>query len=134
MQSWKRALGYGLLVWLIPFAIAFSAFALKESWRSLFESLMAASLCLVVVTLSLLYFRRPVFASTSEGLKLGLLWLAISVAIDLPLMLSPPINYTPEEYLADIGLTYAMIPMITVGIAVAASWQRTREHVANKPG
>ena len=120
MQSWKRALGYGLLVWLIPFAIAFSAFALKDAWRSLFESIMAASVCLVVVVLSLLYFRRPVIATASEGLKLGLLWLAISVAIDLPLMLSPPINYTPEEYLADIGLTYAMIPMITVGIASAA--------------
>jgi len=127
MKSWKQALGYGLLVWLIPFAIAFSAFGLKKSWPSLFESIMAASLCLVVVTFSLLYFRCHEAATAGEGLKLGLLWLAISVAIDLPLMLSPPINYTPAEYLADIGLTYTMIPMITVGIASAASWHKSND-------
>ena len=36
-------------------------------------------------------------------------------------MLSAPMNYTLTEYAADIGLTYVIIPTITLGIAVAAT-------------
>jgi hypothetical protein len=130
MQSWRSAIGYGLLVWLIPFAVAFGVFAIKESWRSLFESIMAVTLAATVVGCVWLYFRQR-RASAREGLQLGLLWYLISVAIDLPLMLSPPINYTFSEYLADIGLTYVMIPIITTGIAAgrAGAWSRRAQSI-----
>jgi hypothetical protein len=39
--------------------------------------------------------------------------------IDLPLMLSPFIGMSLGEYLADIGLTYVMIPVITTGVGLA---------------
>lgn len=122
MTSWRRAIGFGFLVWLVPFVVAFVAFAafpVKESWRSLFESIMAVTVAATAVLLARLYFRRSTARSSWEGVTLGLLWLAISVGIDLPLMLSPPISYTLEEYTADIGLTYLMIPVITIGIAAA---------------
>ena len=121
MTSWRRAILLGLIVWLIPFVVAFAAFSLKESWRSLFESIMALTVALVVVSCARFYFRRSEARRFQEGLALGLVWLAISVAIDLPLMLSPPINYTLAEYGADIGLTYLMIPVITVGMAAAST-------------
>ena len=107
-------------MWLVPFLVAFVAFPLKASWRSLFESIMPLVLAGVVVVSAVLYFRRAGAASLKEGIWLGALWLLISVAIDLPLMLSPPLNYTVTEYAADIGLTYLMIPVITAGIAMAA--------------
>jgi hypothetical protein len=121
MASWGRALLLGFLVWLIPFVVSFLAFPLKESWRSLFESIMPLTLSLTVVPCAVLYLRRVQTALVKEGILLGVLWLVISVVIDLPLMLSPPLNYTLVEYVADIGLTYLMIPVITVGIALAAS-------------
>lgn len=121
MTSWRRAIGYGILVWLIPFAVAFAAVGFKESWRSLFESIMAVTVAAVVVLLALWYFRRVAQPTAREGVLLGLIWLAISVLIDLPLMLSPPINYSPQEYVADIGVTYLMMPVITAGIGRAAS-------------
>ena len=117
MASWRRAILLGILVWLIPFVVAVLAFPLKTNWRSLFESIMPLTLAIVVVSCAGLYFRRYPAQHLREGLVLGLVWLAISIAIDLPLMLSPPINYTLTEYAADIGLTYLMIPVITVGIA-----------------
>lgn len=120
MTSWRRAIVFGFLVWLIPFLVAFAAFPLKESWRSLFESIMPLVLAGVVVASAVVYFRRIPAVSFREGIWLGALWLVISVAIDLPLMLSPPLNYTVTEYAADIGLTYLMIPVITAGIARAA--------------
>jgi hypothetical protein len=120
MSSWRRALLYGFLIWLLPFLVAFSVFLIKQSWRSLFESIMAVSLAIVVVVCTLLYFQRVRTPTLQEGVRLGFLWLAISVVIDLPLMLSSPMNYTLGEYLADIGLTYLIMPVITVGIALAA--------------
>lgn len=121
MTSIRKALLLGLLVWVVPFAVAFCIFALKATWRSLFESIMPVTLALVTSASALFYFRRVPQPAWREGLLLGLIWLAISVAIDLPLMLSPPISMRLEEYAADVGLTYLMIPMITASIAVAAS-------------
>src|SRR5262245_63304767 len=114
MASWKKAISFGLMIWLIPFIVAFIAFPLKQSWRSLFESVMALTLSIVVVACAVRYFSRLKSASLGEGIRLGILWFAISVVIDLPLMLPPPINYTLVEYAADIGLTYLMMPTITI--------------------
>jgi hypothetical protein len=124
MTSWRRAIGYGVLVWLVPFVVAFAAVGLKDSWRSLFESIMAVTVAAVVVPLALWYFRRVPQPTAREGVLLGLVWLAISVLIDLPLMLSPPISYSPQEYVADVGVTYLMIPVITGGIGGAATTQK----------
>lgn len=120
MQSWRRTLGYGLLVWLIPFVVAVCAFTLKANWRSLFESVMAVTVAATVVGFGVLYLQRVERTSPREGFLLGLIWLLLSVGIDLPLMLSPPINYSVAEYVADIGLTYVMIPIITLGLATVA--------------
>jgi hypothetical protein len=119
MASLGRAVLFGFLVWLIPFVVSFSIAPLKESWRSLFESIMPVTLSLVVVGLALPYFRRVRGRFIKEGVLLGCLWFAISVVIDLPLMLNPPMNLTLVEYTADIGLTYLMIPVMTTGIASA---------------
>lgn len=119
MTSIRKTVLLGLLVWLVPFVVAVLAFPLKASWRSLFESIMPVTLAAIVTACAVLYFRRVQSPTLREGLLLGGIWLAISVAIDLPLMLGPPIRMPPREYLADIGLTYLMIPVITLGIAAA---------------
>jgi hypothetical protein len=117
---WRRAILLGLLVWLMPFLVALTAFPLKESWRTLFESIMPLTLAATVVGCTCWYLRRPGDFLIREGILVGLIWMLISVAIDLPLMLSPPISYTFGEYLADIGLTYVTIPILTSGMALAA--------------
>jgi hypothetical protein len=117
LTSLRKALLLGLVIWLVPFAVAFCIFPLKESWRSLFESIMPVTLAIVVTGSALFYFRNIPAPTLREGLFVGLIWWVISLAIDLPLMLSPPISMQPLEYAADIGLTYLMIPVITAGIA-----------------
>ena len=120
MKSWRAAIGLGLLVWLGPFVVAFCIVAIKDSWRSLFESSMAVTVAAVVVVCAVYYFRPLDRGGAAEGLKLGALWMALSVLIDLPLMLSPPINYTLGDYVADVGVTYLMIPVIAAGMGWAA--------------
>ena len=52
-----------------------------------------------------------------EGVVPGCLWLAINVLIDLPLFLAGgPMKMTLGQYTADIGLTYLVIPAVTIGL------------------
>lgn len=52
--SWGRVLGFGILVWLVPFVVALAVGPLKTSWRSLFESIMPVVVVATVVVCSLL--------------------------------------------------------------------------------
>jgi hypothetical protein len=120
MTSWRRALGLGFLAWLIPFVVAFAAFPFREQARPLFESIMAITVTATAVVLGLTYFRRLEEASVHEGFLAGLIWLVICVAIDAPLMLlGGPMKMSLGAYMADIGLTYAAIPVVTSGLAAA---------------
>ncbi len=119
MASIKRAILYGVVTWLIPFVAAIIVFPLRESWRALFESIMAVVVAGVAVTMALAYFKQVESRFAREGLFIGLLWLAICSVIDLPLMLTEPIGMTLTEYAADVGLTYLIIPITALGIGYA---------------
>lgn len=124
MASIRKALFLGVFIWLIPFAVAFLIFPLRESSRPLFESIMPIVLALATVGLGIRYLRRVSHNVVKEGVLLGLLWLGMSVVIDLPLMLlGGPMQMTVGEYAADIGVTYLMIPVITIGIATGRQAQ-----------
>jgi hypothetical protein len=48
-------------------------------------------------------------------------WFIISIAIDLVLFLPPsPMQMSFMNYMEDIGITYLMIPVITIGLASMA--------------
>lgn len=61
----------------------------------------------------------------------GCLWLPINVIIDLPHMLTGPIDMTLSEYFADIGLTYVIIPLVMIGLGFSA--QRARVQGSGEP-
>jgi hypothetical protein len=125
MASMRRALLFGLLVWLIPFGVAFLIFPLRQSSRPLFESIMPVAVAAVVAGCGLSYFRHVTTGFVREGLALGILWLVISVAIDAPLMLfGGPMQMTIPQYAADIGLTYLLMPVITGAMGAALARQR----------
>jgi len=120
MRSWRSALGFGFLAWLVPFVIAFLVFPFHESNRPLFESIMAVTVTSTAILLGLIYLRKTETGIVREGLLLGLVWFAICVLIDAPLMLvAGPMKMTIGAYMADIGLTYVIIPVVTWGLAVA---------------
>ncbi|MEE9132145.1 MAG: hypothetical protein V3U13_01160, partial [Gemmatimonadota bacterium] len=86
----------------------------------LFESIMPVVVTLAAVTFGVLYLKRVDQDWLREGALVGLIWLGISVLIDAPLMLfGGPMKMTIGEYVADIGLTYLIIPAVTVGISAA---------------
>ncbi len=121
MRHGGKALLLGLVVWLVPFSVSVVVSPLHAPRRALFESIMAVSVCATAVLCGLHYLKRIDRVSVRDGVIVGLLWLAMSVLIDLPLFSWGPMKRTLGEYFADIGLTYLAIPVITAGLARSAS-------------
>lgn len=116
MKSIKKVLLYGFLIWLTPFIISFFIFPLKTSNPALFESIMPLVLTICVVFFTGLYFRRMDDNLHKESIKLGVIWFSISLIIDLILFLpASPMHMDFSTYMQDIGLTYLIIPTITIG-------------------
>ena len=128
MRFWGKAIGLGVLVWLIPFVVAFLIFPIHESSRPLFESIMAVIVTGSAVGFGLLYMRRVIHGFTGEAVRLGILWFVIAIVIDAPLMLfGGPMKMSLGQYMADIGVTYLCIPVVIWGIGVARSWSVSGE-------
>jgi len=120
MVALRKGVLFGFLLWATAFVVAFATFPIREASRPLFESIMPVVLAGVTVFFAHRYFRGVKASFAKEGLLLGLLWFGISVVIDLPLMLAPsPMQMSLSDYFSDIGLTYALIPIITAGMGIA---------------
>jgi len=117
MHSIKKAIIFGFLVWAVPFAVSFLLFNIRQNNRILFESIMPVIVAGSVVIFALLYFKNAMSVSVWEGLRLGLIWFAISFLVDLVMFSSGPMKMPFSDYLADVGIVYLMIPIITVGFA-----------------
>jgi len=116
MNSVKTALIYGLAVWVIPFLVAIMIFPIRITDRPLFESIMPVVVALCVVIFSASYLRRVQSEHLKEGVVLGIAWLMISTMLDLLMFLpESPMRMDIADYMKDIGLTYLMIPTITIG-------------------
>lgn len=115
MKSLKKALIFGFLLWLVPFIISVIIFPLKTSLPALFESIMPVVIAICVVLFSILYFKKLEAGFFKEGVILGITWFVICIVLDLLLFMWGPMKMTFPYYMADIGLTYLIIPVITVG-------------------
>jgi hypothetical protein len=112
----KWIIGFGILIWQIPFLISFVVFPLKDSNRPLFESIMPVVLTITVVTFSILFFKRVDKEFMKEGFIVGIVWFTISIVIDLFMFIPESSMHMPlVDYIMDIGLTYLIILVIPVG-------------------
>ncbi len=124
MKSIKWAVIFGLIVWAIPFVVAMLIFPLRAADRPFFESIMPVAVVAATVLFSVLYFKRIESHFLKEGILLGLVFLVISVIIDLLLFSRGPMAMPFIDYIKDIGFTYLTIPAITVGMGYLLSKKR----------
>ncbi len=115
IRSWEKALLYGFVVWLIVFAVSIAIYPIHDSNRPLFEAIMPVAITVCTVIFSILYFKIVEIDFLREGITLGILWLAENIIFDLMLFMEGPMKMTITEYMADIGVTYFIIPAITIG-------------------
>lgn len=118
LKNIKLALLYGFLIWLVPFVFSIIIYPIHEQDRPFFESIMPVVLTSVTVYFSLQYFKKVSSIDTfQEGLVLGLLWMIISIIIDMPFFNYGPMKMPFVNYWKDIGFTYLLVPIITAGFA-----------------
>ncbi len=115
MRSLKIGLFYGFLNWLLPFIVAFIIFPLKQAGEPLFETIMPVTLTLCAVFFGYRYFRKVDRHFVIEGVKLGTLWFMVSLTIDLFMFMWGPMKMPFTDYMFDIGFTYLIFPIVTVG-------------------
>jgi len=121
MNKYLKIVVFGFLVWLIPFMVSFVVFPLKAIMRPLFESIMPLVLTIVVIILSYHYLKNINADYIKEGLLTGIIWYIINIAIDLVLFMpQSPMHMNFVDYMMDIGLTYLIIPAITIGMGYMA--------------
>lgn len=126
MKNVGKIVLYGFLLWLIPFLVSFPIFTLRESNRALFESIMPVAVTIAVVVLAIMYIRKRETFSAGDGLQIGIIWFIICILIDLPLFIfGGPMKMSLGQYMADIGLTYVIIPTVTVGYGYLVGTRRS---------
>ena len=120
MKSAFRIVKFGVAVWFVPFAIGMVIFPVVPPETALFETIMAVSMAASATAFSIMYFRKADGIRMVSGLIIGTIWWALAVALDTPWFLMMDQMKMPfAVYAADIGLTYAMIPIIAGGICSA---------------
>jgi len=115
---------YGFLIWVVPFALAFAIYPIRQSNRALFESIMPLVLVAITLFSTFRVYKLMKRETVITGLVLGFIWALISIIIDFPIFILGPIHMTPNDYFYDIGLSYLLIPIITAGIVFAKSYDK----------
>jgi len=122
----RRALIFGFLAWLVPFVISVAIYRIRESDRPLFESIMAIVVAGCASLFLNLYFRKVEQRFAVEGMLLGLLWCAMSVALDLPLFSYGPMKMPLAAYLGDIGVAYLVFPAVCIPTGLLLDFKTAR--------
>ncbi|MCS7092481.1 MAG: hypothetical protein NZM26_03965 [Patescibacteria group bacterium] len=117
----KQAFLFGVLLWLIPFLLAFIIFPLRQDDRVFFESIMPVAIAVTTAILGVRYFMKTEKVVPEEGLALGLIWMIISLFLDYPMFTYGPMKMEYALYWKDIGFTYLIIPTVTIGLSFVAS-------------
>jgi hypothetical protein len=115
MKNIKKVLIYGFFIWMIPFLASILAYSFHDTNRALFESVMAVVVTATVVFFSIRYFKDIESDYLKEAAQMGAIWYVISVAIDMLMFSTGPMAMSISDYFADIGLTYLIYPIVTLG-------------------
>ena len=127
MKKYLKIALFGFLIWLIVFLISIALFSIHETQRPLFESIMPVVITACAVFFSVFHFRKTEANFLKEGVLLGVIWFAVNILIDLMLFMEGPMKMSFAEYMKDIGLTYLIIPIVTIGFGYLLEFDNNRE-------
>lgn len=129
---------YGILVWVIPFAVSFIVFPLiAVDYSFPFNTLMLVVGGVTGVAFLVAYFGRVEQDYLKEGVAVGIVWFVINVVLDLAILLpmvaafnkgktlEPWQILTYANYFPRIGLRYLLIPITAIGFGVALKRKQT---------
>ncbi|MBU0629686.1 MAG: hypothetical protein KKC80_02060 [Candidatus Margulisbacteria bacterium] len=110
-----RMIGYGLILWVIPYVTAIPLMGLMTSDPTFFKTIMIVEASLIGAILTVVYFAKVEKDYLKEGLILGIVWLAVNWLMDFIALL--PLSKMPfNRYFIEIGLRYFIALAMTVPV------------------
>ncbi|RZN43450.1 MAG: hypothetical protein EFT35_01280 [Methanophagales archaeon ANME-1-THS] len=113
---------FGFLTWFIPFGLAFLFYTPEGELAIdifLFKTIMMLVGAVTGATLLVLYFKGIERNYLYKGVKVGLVWFALNISMDL-VVLVPMSGMSIGSYFAEIGLRYLIIPTMSIAIGYVA--------------
>jgi hypothetical protein len=118
----RRVILAGFASWLAPLLVSMGFFDREGNLAvatGLFHSVMSVVLAGVVAWL-IVWVGRAVPLTAGAGLAIGLLWLALNLALDA-LVLLPMTGMAVGAWVEDVGLRYLAIPLVTAAFGAGFS-------------
>jgi drug/metabolite transporter (DMT)-like permease len=106
-----KTLLFGFILWVSVFVVSFGLFNINLTDPVFFETLITITLTVFTTLYGYIFFKKekPPF---KKSLFVGMIWLLINIAIDLPMFSFGPMKRPFINYMTDVGLTYLVIPVI----------------------
>lgn len=131
-----KRLGYGAILWLIPYVTAIPLLPLMPSDNVLFKTIMIVVGSLVGAVLTALYFKGVDKDFLREGLTVAAVWIVVNWLLDFAALL-PFTDQPLSRYFLEIGLRYtAMVwPLVAMGWVLSRKLEQrtTGVQTATKP-
>jgi hypothetical protein len=91
-------------------------FIIHDTHRPVFEAIMPAAIIAFTGIFAYLYFKKSESGSVGEGAMIGIMWLLENIIFDLLIFMEGPMEMSLMEYMADIGVTYLIIPIAAIAV------------------
>ncbi len=121
-----KRIGYGLILWVIPYVTAIPLLPLRERDVLLFKTIMVLVGSLLGGVLSALYFMGVRHGFFREGLITCVVWMLVNWGLDLVALL-PFTGHSIPRYFAEIGALYVGMAAPLVAIGYVLEQQATKQ-------
>jgi hypothetical protein len=117
MNKNLKILNYGFLVWLIPSLVSVTSTFFSGA-MNIFEIISGVAIAVTVIVLSYLYLNSLNANFIKEGVLIGVIWLIISIIIDVILIAAGISQLSLTSYAMYVAPLYIIIPAITIGLGL----------------
>lgn len=119
-----KKIGYGLIVWVVPYVSAIPLLGLMERDPLFFKTIMIVIGGLIGAICVVLYFSKVEKNYLNEGITLGIVWIIVNWLLDFVALL--PLSKMPYgQYFKEIGLRYLVMLAMTVPVGYVLSKKLT---------
>ncbi|MEK9140978.1 MAG: hypothetical protein AAB308_07980 [Nitrospirota bacterium] len=126
-----KKIGYGLILWVIPYVTAIPLMGLMQTDLIFFKTIMIVEGTLVGGVLSALYFQGVTSQFLWEGLITSAVWIVMNWTLDFVALL-PFSGHSIPRYFIEIGARYVAmgVPLVAIGYVLEHRSQQNRERTA----
>lgn len=111
-----RRIGYGVILWAIPYVTAIPLLALRQTDPIFFKTIMVVEGALLGGILSAVYFQGVRDGFLREGVITSVVWMFVNWGLDLAALV-PFTGHTVPRYFIEIGARYLAMaaPLVAIG-------------------